>query len=63
MKFKNITEAERDMWHAERVYEGINKSSYVRLVLYENSILYISNNQVDYCLQNTKAVIDALDLQ
>ena len=63
LKFKNITEAERDMWHAERVYEGINKSSYVRLVLYENSILYISNNQVDYCLQNTKAVIDALDLQ
>ena len=62
LKFKNITESEKNMWHAETVYEGINKSAYVRLVLYENSILYISNDQVNYSLQNTKAVIDALDL-
>ena len=49
MEFEDVSEAEAELWGAERVWSTESEDGgFARLVVYEDAVLFISNSQVDF---------------
>ena len=49
MEFEDVSETEAKLWGAERVYSTESEDEgFARLVIYEDTVLFITNSETDY---------------
>ncbi len=59
-EFRDVTKEEGKLWNADRVYAAADDESEARLVIRDNTILFIENDRVEYTEDVINDILEAL---
>jgi len=61
LPFKKVSADELKLWDADEVYYAVSEDGYsARLVIYEDSVIFINNSEADYTERNIKIIKNKL---